>query len=64
MSAVVGGQDGLDIINTTKLANNSKEEKPVFSGLVIYNDLIESGHEYEGWRDTRRRLFVTVRNCI
>jgi hypothetical protein len=54
---LVGGQDGLDIINTTKLANNSKEEKPVFSGLVIYNDLIESGHEYEGHVILEKALF-------
>ena len=54
---LVGGQDGLDIINTKKLADNSKEEKPVFSGLVIYNSLIEAGHEYEGNVVLEKALF-------
>ena len=56
---LVGGQDGLDIINTRELANESKEEKPVFSGLIIYNKLIEAGHEYDGHVVLKKALF----NC-
>jgi hypothetical protein len=54
---LVGGQEGLDIINTRKLADNSKEEKPVFSGLVIYDQLIEAGHEYDGHVVLEKALF-------
>ena len=54
---LVGGQDGLDIINTRKLAGDSKEEKPIFSGLVIYDKLIESGHEYDGHVILKKALF-------
>ena len=56
---LVGGQDGLDIINTRELANDSKEEKPVFSGLIIYNKLIEAGHKYDGHVVLKKALF----NC-
>jgi len=54
---LVGGQDGLDIINTRKLANSGAEEKPVFSGLVIFDDYIESGHEYNGHVVLKKALF-------
>ncbi len=45
---LVGGQDGLDVINTKSLAGSRIKEKPVFSGLIVFNDLIEAGHEYNG----------------
>ena len=45
---LVGGQDGLDIINTHRLNEDDKNEKPVFSGLVIFNQDIETGKEYNG----------------
>lgn len=45
---LVGGLDGLDIINTKKLTANKLKEKPVFCGLKIYDDLIEAGQEYNG----------------
>ena len=45
---LVGGQDGLDIINTRRLDDSRKDEKPVFSGLVIFNNEIEVGTKYNG----------------
>ena len=45
---LVGGQDGLDIINTRRLNENGNNEKPIFSGLVIFNDEIETGSVYNG----------------
>lgn len=45
---LVGGQDGLDIINTRHLHDGEINERPVFSGLVIFNDEIEVGNEYNG----------------
>lgn len=54
---LVGGQDGLDVINTRKLAGISKEEKPVFSGLMIYDEFIEPGHEYDGHVVLEKALF-------
>ena len=45
---LMGGLDGLDIIDTKSLAGNQLQEKPVFSGLVVFNDLIEAGQEYDG----------------
>lgn len=45
---LVGGQDGLDIINTRRLSGNKTMEKPVFSGLVLFNEEVEVGAEYHG----------------
>jgi ligand-binding sensor domain-containing protein len=45
---LVGGQDGLDIINTRRLNESGNNEKPIFSGLVIFNDEIETGSVYNG----------------
>ena len=56
---LIGGQDGLDVINTRKLAGDGKEEKPVFSGLVIYDQLVEAGREYEGHVLLEKALFDT-----
>lgn len=45
---LIGGQEGLDIISTLKLGNGDKKEKPVFSGLVIFDQDVEVGEEYDG----------------
>ena len=45
---LVGGQDGLNIINTRNLDDSGNDEKPVFSGLVLFNDEIEVGTKYNG----------------
>lgn len=45
---LVGGLEGLDIIDTKKLAEQKIKEKPVFSGLILFNDLVEAGQEYNG----------------
>jgi cbb3-type cytochrome oxidase subunit 3 len=45
---LVGGQDGLDIINTRNLDDSGNDEKPVFSGLVLFNDEVEVGAKYNG----------------
>ena len=45
---LIGGQDGLDIINTLKLDNGDKKERPVFSGLELFNREIEVGEKVNG----------------
>ena len=45
---LIGGQDGLDIINTRRLAADDKEEKPVFSGLQIFDEDVVVGEETDG----------------
>lgn len=45
---LVGGQDGLDIINIRRLHESENTEKPVFSGLVLFNEEVEVGVEYNG----------------
>ena len=45
---LIGGQDGLDIISTLKLGNGDSKERPVFSGLVLFDQEIEVGEEYDG----------------
>lgn len=45
---LVGGQDGLDIINTRRLDESENNEKPVFSGLVLFNEEVETGVKYNG----------------
>ena len=45
---LVGGQDGLDIINIRRLHESDNTEKPVFSGLVLFNEEVEVGVEYNG----------------
>lgn len=45
---LIGGQDGLDIISTLKLGNGDTKERPVFSGLVIFDQEVEVGEEYDG----------------
>ena len=45
---LIGGQDGLDIISTLKLGDGDKNERPVFSGLVLFDQEVEVGQEYDG----------------
>lgn len=45
---LVGGQDGLDIINTKNLAVGQLNEKPVFSGLQLFDKDVAVGEEVDG----------------
>ena len=45
---LIGGQDGLDIISTLKLSEGNGEEHPVFSGLVLFDQIVEAGEEING----------------
>lgn len=45
---LVGGQDGLDIINTNNLAIDHQHEKPVFSGLQLFDQDVAVGEEVDG----------------
>lgn len=45
---LVGGQDGLDIINTKNLAVGHVDEKPVFSGLQLFDKDVAVGEEVDG----------------
>ncbi|MCR5241258.1 MAG: hypothetical protein K6D61_00085 [Prevotella sp.] len=56
---LIGGQEGLDIINTRKLQAKKRKEKPLFCGLVIFNDLIEAGQKYNGRVILRQTLSST-----
>ena len=45
---LIGGQEGLDIISTTGLRDEDAGEQPVFSGLVIFDQLVETCEEVNG----------------
>lgn len=45
---LVGGQDGLDIINTLNLQDENAQERPVFSGLELFNREVEVGEKING----------------
>ena len=45
---LIGGQDGLDIISTLRLGTSDAKERPVFSGLVIFDQEVEVGQEFGG----------------
>ena len=45
---LIGGQDGLDIINTLNLGEGNSKERPVFSGLVLFDHEVEVGEELDG----------------
>ena len=45
---LVGGQGGLDIINTLELQEEDSKEQPVFSGLQIFDQDIAVGKEFNG----------------
>ena len=45
---LIGGQDGLDIINTLNLGDGNTKERPVFSGLVLFDHEVEVGEKIDG----------------
>ena len=45
---LIGGQDGLDVISTLRLGEDHGKENPVFSGLVLFDQLVEVGEEMNG----------------
>lgn len=45
---LIGGQDGLDVISTLKLGEGDAKERPVFSGLVLFDQEVEVGDEFDG----------------
>ena len=45
---LVGGVDGLDIINTHNLYDNDDWEKPVFSGLLLFDREVSVGEKVDG----------------
>ena len=45
---LVGGQGGLDIINPDLLQDEKSKEKPIFSGLQIFDQNVEVGKELDG----------------
>ena len=45
---LVGGQEGLDIINPQNMGKGRIKEAPIFSGLQIFDRDISVGAEYEG----------------
>lgn len=44
---LIGGQDGLDIISTLKLDDGNTKERPVFSGLMLFDQDVEVGQSYD-----------------
>jgi len=45
---LVGGQGGIDIINPQTLQDTKSTERPVFSGLQIFDQDVEVGKEFNG----------------
>ena len=45
---LIGGQEGLDIISTLRLNESEGKEQPVFSGLVLFDQMVEAGEEING----------------
>ena len=45
---LIGGQGGLDIIDPSLLVDKKSDERPVFSGLQIFDQDIEVGREFKG----------------
>ena len=45
---LVGGQGGLDIIDPSLLVDKKSDERPVFSGLQIFDQDVEVGREFKG----------------
>ena len=45
---LVGGQGGLDIINPALLQEDTSKERPVFSGLQIFDQNVEVGKKFNG----------------
>ena len=45
---LIGGQDGLDIIDTRHLSVENRKEAPIFSGLKIFDEDVMVGQELHG----------------
>ena len=45
---LIGGQEGVDIINTNDLDHTTGDEKPVFSGLQVFNEEVTVGQPVDG----------------
>ena len=45
---LVGGQGGLDVINTKKLSSARSKERPIFSGLQLFDVDVPVGKEIDG----------------
>jgi hypothetical protein len=45
---LIGGQDGLDVIDTRNLNAVDRKERPVFSGLQIFDEDVAVGQELHG----------------
>jgi ligand-binding sensor domain-containing protein len=45
---LVGGQDGIDIIAPKGLSDATSKERPIFSGLQIFDEDVEVGKEIDG----------------
>ena len=45
---LIGGQGGLDIINPALLQDNESKERPVFSGLQIFDQDVAVGQKFNG----------------
>ena len=45
---LIGGQGGLDIITPNRISNSTNNERPVFSGLLIYDREVQVGRKFEG----------------
>ena len=45
---LIGGQGGLDIINPKALSNVKSKERPVFSGLQLFDEDVPVGREIDG----------------
>ncbi len=45
---LIGGQGGLDVINPKVLSDVKKKERPIFSGLQIFDEDVAVGQEIDG----------------
>ena len=53
---LIGGQGGLDIITPSSIGNGMSKEKPVFSGLLVYDTQVEVGRKFDGRVILKRAL--------
>lgn len=60
---IVGGQDGINIIDTQMERKPQKHVKALFSGLVLFDHPLAAGEEYEG-RVVLTRLWMSAENSI
>ena len=45
---LIGGQGGLDVINPKAMSNAKSKERPIFSGLQIFDADVPVGREFDG----------------